>query len=163
MKYPKFFPYPFCFGQSIYLLTLNIPAIIALWIFSRFYKAYGLPMFFSSVENKAFALLTFFILAFALATVVFSYFDFVLFGNHKPEREKFKFIPSGESIIEGLIMTVFSGISYLIMALLIFPFYDFRYGRSQNNFIAISWIIWIIIAAYCFYLRELFRKDKIQS
>jgi hypothetical protein len=169
MKYPNFLPYPRCFGQSIYLLALNIPAIIALFIFSSFYLAYGIALF-SGIENKAIVVLTFFVLAFLLAVIVFAYLDFVLFGNHKSDRKKFKFIPPTESLVEGLLMTVFSGISYFMMILLIIPFLpnynnyiSFRDSSYYDNLMVTSWIIWIITAAYCFYLRELFRKDKIQS
>lgn len=169
MKYPQFLPYPRCFGQSIYLLILNIPAIIALFIFSSFYFAYGVALF-SAVENKAIVVLTFFGLAFLLAVTVFSYLDFVLFGNHKPERKNFKFIPPTESLMEGLFMTVFSSIGYFMMILIIIPFlpnydsyYSFRDSRYFDNLAAFSWIIWVITVAYCFYLRERFRKDKIQS
>lgn len=169
MKYPQFLPYPRCVGQSIYLLILNIPAIIALFIYSSFYLAYGVTLF-SGIENKVIVILTFLGLAFLLAVIVFAYLDFVLFGKHKPERKKFKFIPPTESIVEGLFMTVFSGVGYFMMMLLIIPFMpnyndyiSFRDSRYFDNLVVISWIIWIITAAYCFYLRELFRKDKIQS
>jgi hypothetical protein len=158
VMYPKFLPSAKSIKQALYLFLLNIPFLFVLISLAIAYQLLDEPI--KTQIQLILGVFLIFILIFG--GLILGYIDYLFFGDHKSERQNLTFLPPNKSIIEGYLLLLFSIFSYAIL-LISGNFLRFLFPRHQLLIEGTGIIRWIITASYCFYLRELFRKDKIQS
>lgn len=166
MIYPKWFPRPKSWLRAIALLFYNMPS----WILA--FIVYRICLFFSlsiTIINPNFLLFAGIILIFSTLTtywLTFAYTYHFFWGQPDPNPKHLKWLPSNQSLKQGLKMMSASIIAYVLTVLLILPFADF-YLNYEEKFRPFVLIIWLTVAAYCFHVKnsfnQRFKKPTVQS
>lgn len=165
MRYPKFLPYPKCWLQGLGLAFYAFPSLL----FMNFI------FLLTSVPIRAMAKYAEMAIILSLGVMIISYWISISFiydffwGKPDPHPQHLKWLPSNNSFLEGFYRALFSIISFLGTALVASSVYESSY-RCLYRYFSYSycygysrgWIIatWVIIACYCFHLRELFKEKK---
>lgn len=157
MIYPKWFPRPKNWLRAIALFFYNMPSWILAFIIYRICLFLSLPI---ALINPNLLLFWAIILIFStLITywLTFAYTYHLFWGKPDPNPKHLKWLPSNQSLKQGVKMMSASIIAYVLTVLLILPFADF-YLNHEEKFAPYLLIVWITVAAYCFHIKHSFNQ-----
>lgn len=154
MIYPKWLPRPKCWLKGLFLLLCNMPVLIVVDIFVRYYVTYGFALFVGNETHVPYYLASGFILTIALACLLFAmFYDF--FWGKEDEPKVLKIFPPKSSLREGFFMVSTSLFASFTTALIMLPFIPdncvFRDCLNDREFFVWMFgIVWIALSAYSY-------------
>lgn len=151
--YPKFFPSAKSIKQGLYLFLLNIPFLFFLLLITIVYHFLD-----QSAQAQADIIINIFsVFLLIFGGLILGYIDYLFFGDHKSPRQNLTFLPPNKSIVEGHLLILFSIFSYLMQVT--YAFVLKKVFLEHDLMIeGMGFIVWIITACYCFYLRQIIIK-----
>lgn len=153
MIYPKWLPRPKSWLRAIALLFYNIPVLLGIGIFSRYYQVYGFPLFVGDEMHIPYYIGGAIVTVFGLSCLIFASLYHLFWGKPDPNPKYPHWLLPRKSLKQGLKMAIASLICYVGSIVVLLPFINFYYNH-EDNFIVANIIIWVILASYCYHLKS---------